>query len=463
MSDKDRRSFARQKNTFTFPLRPHRALIPTVLFSAAVIVFVILLINGKVSSGSTELERTISRERSSLAGNLEKRLGEVSVEALLYAQTLSHNIEIHLENAGLSIGELSGKPETLLYIEETELGLALLALDKARVSGVFMALEATINPRLKDAEYSRAGFSIQNTEPFIPGNAYKLFLRGFADLAYKNNLAVHSLWDLELDSRGSAFYTVPVETFRKNPSLPLSRSYYWTFEDSGGVYKREEPALLCSVPLISSQGKLLGVCGFEISAANFRLNHSPLPGPYPRLISRFGPSSGNGVETDSAFYSGPLALGRGGFIVLGSGKRVKLYPANSPYLDDEMALDLLMPRQDYNSLIVSHNAVLAVILVLLGGGIYVLSFLLNRYYRKAYVLALMQMETRLAKSPPDFAQYGLSRREQEICVLLLKGFTLRQIGGELFISFNTVNNHCRSIYQKLGISHRQELFAKLEG
>jgi DNA-binding CsgD family transcriptional regulator len=58
---------------------------------------------------------------------------------------------------------------------------------------------------------------------------------------------------------------------------------------------------------------------------------------------------------------------------------------------------------------------------------------------------------------------GLSPREKEIFTLLLKNFTLRQIGLELHISYNTVNTHYNSIYRKLGISSRGELFMKYGG
>lgn len=57
-----------------------------------------------------------------------------------------------------------------------------------------------------------------------------------------------------------------------------------------------------------------------------------------------------------------------------------------------------------------------------------------------------------------FKKYGLSRRETEVAKLLLEGYTLRQISVIISISYSTVNTYCTSIYRKLNINSRSELF-----
>jgi DNA-binding CsgD family transcriptional regulator len=54
----------------------------------------------------------------------------------------------------------------------------------------------------------------------------------------------------------------------------------------------------------------------------------------------------------------------------------------------------------------------------------------------------------------------LSPREKEVYDLLLKNLTLQQIAQHLHISYHTVNNHYRSIYKKLGVTSKGELFIK---
>ncbi len=61
-----------------------------------------------------------------------------------------------------------------------------------------------------------------------------------------------------------------------------------------------------------------------------------------------------------------------------------------------------------------------------------------------------------------FRVYGLSKREAEVCELLLQGFTLRQISAILPISYSTVNTYCTSAYRKLHINSRTELVIKFK-
>ncbi|HWQ59503.1 MAG TPA: helix-turn-helix transcriptional regulator [Clostridia bacterium] len=58
---------------------------------------------------------------------------------------------------------------------------------------------------------------------------------------------------------------------------------------------------------------------------------------------------------------------------------------------------------------------------------------------------------------------GLSERENEIVLLLLKGYTYKLIASELYISESTVKTHIRSIYTKLDIHNRTELIQKING
>jgi len=55
----------------------------------------------------------------------------------------------------------------------------------------------------------------------------------------------------------------------------------------------------------------------------------------------------------------------------------------------------------------------------------------------------------------------LTPREKEVCQLLLKRRTYKQIATELFISINTVKKHIQHIYEKLSVNNRSQLFKKI--
>lgn len=55
----------------------------------------------------------------------------------------------------------------------------------------------------------------------------------------------------------------------------------------------------------------------------------------------------------------------------------------------------------------------------------------------------------------------ITHREKEICSLLVRGFTNRQIAEALYISEGTVKNYISSIYDKTGIHDRARLVAEM--
>jgi LuxR family maltose regulon positive regulatory protein len=54
----------------------------------------------------------------------------------------------------------------------------------------------------------------------------------------------------------------------------------------------------------------------------------------------------------------------------------------------------------------------------------------------------------------------LSERELTVLRMLSGGMTEREIGHELFVSFNTVHSHVKSVYRKLAVSSRAEAIAR---
>ncbi len=58
-------------------------------------------------------------------------------------------------------------------------------------------------------------------------------------------------------------------------------------------------------------------------------------------------------------------------------------------------------------------------------------------------------------------QYGITKREKEIILLIEKGLTYKEISSELFISEKTVQKHCENIFNKVHVNSRLELIKKL--
>ncbi len=77
------------------------------------------------------------------------------------------------------------------------------------------------------------------------------------------------------------------------------------------------------------------------------------------------------------------------------------------------------------------------------------------------VAALLMKAQRQGGNPDPHTQpwTRFSRREQEVFMLLARGYTNREIGEALFISESTVKKHVNSIFEKTGLKTRSAAVA----
>jgi DNA-binding NarL/FixJ family response regulator len=66
-----------------------------------------------------------------------------------------------------------------------------------------------------------------------------------------------------------------------------------------------------------------------------------------------------------------------------------------------------------------------------------------------------------AIAPIVVEAYALTPREQEIISLIARGAGTPQIADELILSRDTVRDHVKAIFAKVGVTSRGELVAKL--
>ena len=477
--------------------------------------FLLISISGIFPSGSSGMEKLFLNEFGHLGTDTSRQYGIASVQSVRLSKQLNANIASFLKREGFSLGDLKGHPEILEPLLNEQLSVLLMNLDATECSGVFVALDATVNPDIPGAEHSKAGLYIRNSEPNIGGmgSETRYLLRGFPSIARYGYINLQAKWDLEFDVEGQPFWNAPRDAYEANPKLALSRLIYWCYMSP--VQDMNEDVMICAVPIMDSFGRIFGVCGFEISEMNFMLRHEPETIGFYNTVFMLSNVQDGKLRLDDAMFSGNNAVYKaipehglmdavgsvggfteysipGGGAYVGMSEPIRLYPNNSPYADQSYSVSLLIPKADF---IAARNGesmkLWAVLLALLAIGVIASVFLARRYvqpitdnlvaaaengaHEKTNIVEidilldkLRELRSKDRPLPDNLFEDFIARvrtltpTEKSIFRLYAEGKGAEEVIEAMYISAHTLKTHNKHIYSKLGVSSRDELTLYIE-
>ncbi len=492
------------------------------IFLIAVFSGVLLLFNID-GNGVESLKKFMGSELTYIQEAVSEDFSRLSVQGITFAEAVTANIELFLSANGVSADDLQSYPELIGPILAQQANTMIALFDNIQCSGMFIVLDATVNPGNVDAEYARSGLFLKKTFPNASQSvASKVFcLRGPAHIARENGLELLGQWHMEFDSRTEDFFTFPIETARANKDLPISRLFYWTericLEDNS------ETAFLLCVPLRTSDGTVMGLCGFEVSDRMFKIQYSPKNQTYPYAFMTLSPLDGTNMCLERGMFAGsyyltsvkveqPLVINLeneyfysyksnentfGGIHI-----ELKLYPSGSPYSDSKWAVSVMMPGKIFQEELSGNNRYLLAIIILLIVVSLVASIIISKRYLRPVTDAFDRIKSgEYAEAPgtpyveindlmeylaqqeekniqvagdaqpvnvtPMFEEFlknieTLSRAERNVFALYIKGYKAQEIADELKLSINTIKTHNRRIFAKLNVTTRKELLVYID-
>ena len=351
-------------------------------------VLIILIGTGSFRAGVDKNHALFENELNHLSQAVYDEFGNLSIQSTALSEKLSESLERHMSEYGFSAAEMQSHPELLEPLLDQELERLTSALETAKSSGVFVILDATVNPSLPNAAESRAGLYLKNMEPNIVNASFPnlRFLRGPITVARNHKVNTLPQWKMEFNV-SEADYFYPVMATAKASDLPLSRLYMWNPRVI--LPGNSEATMLCSVPLIDSEGTVFGVCGFEVSAMLFKLAYSPDSSVYESFLCMLVPLSDGSIQPSEALFSGnypayPANMSSDRIFIekdkydfydynsadksvsyIGLHKAVNLYPRDSAYADQTWIFSLMLPRDDLMNYISNQNIRLILLLLML--------------------------------------------------------------------------------------------------
>jgi DNA-binding CsgD family transcriptional regulator len=86
---------------------------------------------------------------------------------------------------------------------------------------------------------------------------------------------------------------------------------------------------------------------------------------------------------------------------------------------------------------------------------------LSRPDRKPATAIVLERASRDQIAPLVASAHQLSQRESQVALLVLRGFSTSEIADKLFVSAYTVQDHLKSIFEKVGVRSRRELATEI--
>ena len=375
-----------------------------------------MIILGTFAKPSDTISNTLQLQMEIFEKEITSHHEELAMRSANLSSEASRILSYYLRENGLDFEDLSDSPEHIAEIQSMLLELLTDEILKSESSGIFIMLDTTVNSSSNKEGHSRSGLYLQRGSQNLSDETLLLF-RGDASIGKDASVMPHRKWQLEFDTRLFPNYD---EIMRTSPDIPLETAY--NFTNIVTIPGTSEKATLLTVPIRGNGGKVIGVCGFEISEHAFKMNHTQCA-TLEHLMCLWLPSRDN-VNADNAMICGTedgyflppagdikLSKGDDGLWVLETENEAYIGIAGSPEYDTEgkHLLLVIMPKNDFDKAVSTNTVQIVVFLILLSSFAISLCRILSKRFMKPIMEGLEQIRR--------FEHYESESRLSEISAL----------------------------------------------
>lgn len=359
------------------------------LFAVLAIMMLLLNVFGVLRPAEDELAQTLTQQLDFSADHISTSMEHLAAQAVAFSDELAGLIE----ETGVPFEELDNDQEALTALQTAAYDTVYSYMRRSSCSGAFFFLNATVNSALADTYYDGIYLKYANlSSDTTVRNSVRMY-RGSAHVARENDINLHSTWEFELKAG-----TFPQLEAVLHPQPDAPAQYLLTT-----VYKLpdawERVRFLC-VPVKDTQGRVIGVCGYEISDLYFQFSYQTADGEQSRAVCAL-------MTGDGSRYAGQVAGNRSGY---------------APDLDGPLTVS----KQGKFSLVSNGD---------------------NDFVGVVKLLDIGQSQHMVAALLPDGIYDTYVRQQQSKTVLLLAAVSALAVGLSLFLGNRYVTPLLRSMEQ----------------
>lgn len=236
-------------------------------FLLVFIIFLALNILGLLNPMEDKVAHALDYQLSVSSAQFDNDVDELTTCAVSLSMQLTSILSQRLREKEVKFNELNGEISDLIELQESAYDTVYTMMQLAPCSGAFYFLDISANKSIESQAYSGVYLKYVNISTANTLNNRVCLYRGLPEVARKNGINLHSSWELEVKENDFS----DICNLLNTDVHDLTKSYYLTNVcNLPGTW--ENAQFLC-IPIMDTKGKVIGVCGFEVSALLFSLSH----------------------------------------------------------------------------------------------------------------------------------------------------------------------------------------------
>ena len=357
--------------------------------------------------------------------DIKRQMDSLAAHNTDLSQQLANEIEqtMYMFGLGTDFAKLNDNPQVLSAIQERSYNVLTSKMQQSPCSGVLYLVDASINTKTPTKTYN--GMFLKYTNIHSENTLFNeiCMFRGSPELARQKNISLYSTWQLELDTNAFPQTTQLLQGEPDSPDFLLT--------DVARLRESWERSRLFVMPIISSSGKAIGLCGFEISSVYFqqRTRNADYKG-YPlitAILDKKNDTQYSGQLSSSAWQSDALLnfSKDKDYVYFTSGSNSFIGKMQSLDIGGtEHQIAVLLPSESYDALLAQARwrlaLLLSFLLVLSIGSCYFLS----KKYVEPIISDLQQLQSNPDAAPQsnlleinqffDFLQSKSQQQEEKL-------------------------------------------------
>lgn len=359
---------------------------------------ILLNVIGIVQPPSHDIDRFLEYELNTRTNDIKRQMNALAAHNIDLSQQLQNDIDRVMLEQGIynNYDALNNNPEALTAIQQATYQTLAAKMQQAPASGALYLLNASVNTNLLEPTYN--GLFLKFTNIYSENTLFNetCMFRGNPQVARNNNISLYSTWQLELNVHAYPQADKLLHAKENN----ISQQYILT--DVAHLKESWEQTRLFLMPINSNNGRIIGICGFEISSVYFqqRTKQANYKG-YPLITAILDKKADNEYQgqlsNPASFVNSTIKTSSDGEHELFTAGQERFIGFTAPLTvgASEHRVAVMLPADSYYHL--QRQAKMRLLIML--GIILLLSLLSAGYFSKRYVDPLVADLQQLQQNP----------------------------------------------------------------